>query len=53
MPYFYKVDFRKKAEADDVHLYTYIIAKKEQSKPGIKHPKNIHGLHQEDTVNIG
>ena len=27
--------------------------KNEQTKPGIKHSKNIHGLHQEDTLNIG
>ena len=30
-----------------------MICKKEQAEPWIKHPKNIHGVHQEDTVNIG
>ena len=46
-----------------MHKYIYIYlynnnknnkkCKKEQTKLGIKHPKHIHGLHQEDTVNIG
>ena len=30
----------------------YRKCKKEQTKPKIKHPKHIHGLHQEDTINM-
>ena len=38
-----------------IYLYAFNDkhCKKEQTKTGTKHPKIIHGLPQEDTVNIG
>ena len=45
------------------HIHTYIYAYKfmydkiriklEQAEPRVKHPKIIHILHQEETVNTG
>ena len=36
-----------------IYVYNKIKCKKEQAESKVKHPKNIHGLHQEDTMNIG
>ena len=36
-----------------VYIYLYKENHKGETKSKIKHPKDIHSLHQEDTVNIG
>ena len=41
-----------------IYIYIYIYIYNKENQKGVrdtksKYPKNIHGLHQEDTVNIG